>query len=196
MAARVGSARAAGAPRGNNVNRETMSARNEFISGLIMLVVTVIFYVASLEIEEDPFGVGMQPYVFPKAICLLIGAMTLLLLIISGVKLRREGFQLGGGDGEIRLLFVWVLPMALIAFGYLGLINLLQYFLPTVAALSATLALFGNRGVNWLLVIPLISGVFYYAIFFGIFRLLEPPGLLIDYDNYYLFGPMRKLLGI
>ncbi len=196
MAARVGSARAVGAPRGNNVNRETMSARNEFISGLIMLVVTVIFYVASLEIEEDPFGVGMQPYVFPRAICLLIGAMTLLLLITSGVKLRREGIQFGGGDGEIRLLFVWVLPMALIAFGYLGLINLLQYFIPTVAALSATLALFGNRGVKWLLVIPLISGVFYYAIFFGIFRLLEPPGLLIDYDNYYLFGPMRKLLGI
>ncbi len=196
MAARVGSARAVGAPRGNNVNRETMSARNEFISGLIMLVVTVIFYVASLEIEEDPFGVGMQPYVFPRAICLLIGAMTLLLLITSGVILRREGIQFGGGDGEIRLLFVWVLPMALIAFGYLGLINLLQYFIPTVAALSATLALFGNRGVKWLLVIPLISGVFYYAIFFGIFRLLEPPGLLIDYDNYYLFGPMRKLLGI
>ncbi|MDH3702907.1 MAG: tripartite tricarboxylate transporter TctB family protein [Alphaproteobacteria bacterium] len=173
-----------------------MSARSEFISGLIMLVVTAVFYIASLEIEEDPFGVGMQPYVFPKAICLLIGALTLVLLITSGFKLRREGFDVRGGEGEIRLLFVWVLPMALIAFGYLGLINLLQYFIPTVAALSATLALFGNRGIKWLLTIPLISGVFYYAIFFGIFRLLEPPGMLIDYDNYYLFGPMRKFLGI
>ena len=173
-----------------------MSARSEFISGLILLVVTVVFYLASLEIEEDPFGVGMQPYVFPKAICLLIGAMTLLLLITSGIRMRQEGVKAGGGEGEIRLLLVWVLPMALIAFGYLGLINLLQYFIPTVAALSATLALFGNRGVKWLLIIPLLSGVFYYVVFFGIFRLLEPPGLLIDYDNYYLFGPMRKLLGI
>jgi len=196
MAARVMLARAAGAPCGNNAIRDMMSARSEFISGLIMLVVTAVFYIASLEIEEDPFGVGMQPYVFPKAICLLIGALTLVLLITSGFKLRREGFDVRGGEGEIRLLFVWVLPMALIAFGYLGLINLLQYFIPTVAALSATLALFGNRGIKWLLTIPLISGVFYYAIFFGIFRLLEPPGMLIDYDNYYLFGPMRKFLGI
>ena len=142
-----------------------MSARSEFISGLIMLAVTMVFYIASLEIEEDPFGVGMQPYVFPKAICFLIGVLTLLLLITSGVKMRREGKSAADGEGEIRLLFVWVLPMALIAFGYLGLINLLQYFIPTVAALSATLALFGNRGVKWLLTIPLISGVFYYAIF-------------------------------
>ena len=85
---------------------------------------------------------------------------------------------------------------AAIAFSYIGLINLFQYLLPTIVALSATLALFGNRGVRWLVTIPVITGLVYYFIFFGIFRLLEPTGILLDYDNYYIFGTMRKFIGI
>ena len=86
--------------------------------------------------------------------------------------------------------------MAAIAFAYIGLINLFQYLLPTIVALSATLAIFGNRGIKWLVVIPIISGIFYYVIFFGIFRLLEPTGMLLEFDNYYFFGPMQKFLGV
>ena len=86
--------------------------------------------------------------------------------------------------------------MAVIAFAYLGLINLFQYLLPTAVILSVTLAIFGNRGTRWLVTIPAISSVVYYVIFFGIFRLLEPTGILLDYDNYYIFGSMRKFIGI
>jgi len=172
-----------------------MSARSDLISSLVMLAVTLVFFIAAQDIEEDPFGVGMQPYVFPKAICWLMGAMSVLMLATAGLKLRREGIQLGTAQ-ELRLFAVWVLPMAAIAFIYLGLMNLLQYLIPTILALSACLAIFGNRGVKWLVTIPVISSVFYYVIFFGIFRLLEPTGMLLEYDNYYIFGSMRKFLGI
>ena len=172
-----------------------MSARSDLISSLVMLAVTLVFYIAAQDIEEDPFGVGMQPYVFPKAICLLMGGMSVLMMVTAGLKLRREGILLGSTE-EVRLFAVWVLPMAAIAFIYLGLMNLLQYLIPTILALSACLAIFGNRGVKWLVTIPVISSVFYYVIFFGIFRLLEPTGMLLEYDNYYIFGSMRKFLGI
>ncbi|MDD9903983.1 MAG: hypothetical protein OXT06_10480 [Rhodospirillaceae bacterium] len=172
-----------------------MSARSDFISGLVMLACTAIFYMAALEIEEDPFGVGMEPYVFPIAICYVLGGITLLLLARSAVGAFREGL-FAGDLQEIRLFFGWVLPMAAIAFAYLGLINLFQYLLPTIIILSATLALFGNRGVKWLVTIPTISGLVYYVTFFGVFRLLEPTGILIEYDNFYIFGAMRKFIGV
>lgn len=172
-----------------------MTARTEFISGLIMLVVSVVFYAAAQKIEADPFGVGMEPYTFPKAICYMILALTALLLINSGRKLTRKDFQIGDTT-ELGLLYYWVLPMSIIAFGYIGLISLVQYQLATAIALSASLAIFGNRGSKWLIVIPAIASSLYYVIFFGIFRLLEPTGLLIEYDNYYLFGPLQKFIGI
>jgi len=171
-----------------------MTARNEFISGLIMLVVSIVFYIAALKIEADPFGVGLEPYTFPKAICYMILALIALLLVNSGRKLTRNDFRLGDAT-ELRLLYLWVLPMSVISFGYIGLITLVQYPLATAVALSASLAIFGNRGRKWLVIIPCISAIIYYVIFFGVFRLLEPTGLLIEYDNYYLFGPMHKLLG-
>jgi hypothetical protein len=172
-----------------------MSARSDFISGLVMLAFTAIFYVAALEIEEDPFGVGMEPYVFPMAVCYVLAGLSLLLLAVTARQAFRQGI-IGNYAQEIRLFFYWVLPMAAIAFAYLGLINLFQYLLPTIVILSATLAIFGNRGVKWLVVIPAISGLIYYAIFFGIFRLLEPTGILLEYDNFYIFGGMRKFIGI
>ncbi len=160
-----------------------------------MLAVTAIFYVASLEIEEDPFGVGMEPYVFPIAVCYVLGALSLLQLATSARGAFRQGAR-GNDTREIRLFLFWVLPMAAIAFAYLGLINLFQYLLPTAITLSATLAVFGNRGLKWLVVIPAIASLVYYVIFFGIFRLLEPTGILLEYDNFYIFGAMRKFIGI
>ena len=108
-----------------------MSARSNLISGIVMLVVTVIFYISAQNIEEDPFGVGMQPYVFPEAICYLLGALTLLQIGQAALQLHHErGVPID--TQEVRLFAIWVIPMALIAFGYIGLINLFQYLLPTI----------------------------------------------------------------
>lgn len=160
-----------------------------------MLITTLIFYWASLAIEEDPFGTGLQPYVFPQAILYILVALNVIMLAGAAIRFRNDTTPAEKSD-EIRIFFFWVIPMAAIAFIYLGLINLFQYLLPTMIALSATLAIFGNRGIKWLVVIPVIAAIFYYVIFFGIFRLLEPTGMLLEYDNYYLFGPMQKFIGV
>jgi hypothetical protein len=65
-----------------------------------------------------------------------------------------------------------------------------------MVCLSATLALFGNRGVKWLVIFPVVFASVYYLVFFGLFRLLEPRGMWLEYDNYYLFGPLRKFFGL
>lgn len=172
-----------------------MSARSEFISGLVILAATLVFYIETQRIEEDPFSVGMQPIVFPEVICLLVGAITLFMVANAARKLRLLDLR-NSDTQELRLFAVWVLPMAAIVFAYIGLMDLFQYPIPTALALATTLALFGNRGVKWFVTIPAISSVAYYVTFFGLFRLLEPAGRLLEYDNYYIFGPMRKFLGI
>lgn len=172
-----------------------MTARRDLTAAIVMLITTLIFFWAAQEIEDDPFGVGMQPYVFPLAILYILGALTLISIAVSAMRLRRETAS-SGKSNELQIFVYWVLPMAAIAFFYLGLINLFQYLLPTMLALSASLAIFGNRGIKWLVVIPVIAAIFYYVIFFGIFRLLEPTGMLLEYDNYDLFGPMQKFLRV
>ncbi len=172
-----------------------MTARRDLISAAVMLVTTLIFFWAAFEIEDDPFGVGMQPNVFPLAVLSILTALILIMLAGAAIQARHEKAQ-AEKSNELKIFFLWVIPMAAIAFIYLGLINLFQYLLPTMLALSACLAIFGNRGIKWLVVIPVVAAILYYVIFFGIFRLLEPTGMLLEYDNFYLFGPMQKFLRV
>ena len=186
-----------------------MSARNNFISGLVMLAVTLVFFIQVFRIEEDPFGHGMDPDTFPFSVCITLLTLTVGFVISSFFSMRKEDaeqlqFELLSIFGrkiinlphELNLFVGWVLPMSIIAFAYLGLMNLFQYLLPSIFCISATLALFGNRGVKWLVVIPTISMTIYYIIFFGVLRLSEPRGALWEYDNFYIFGTLRKLMGV
>jgi hypothetical protein len=186
-----------------------MSARNNLISGLVMLFVTTIFFVAVFDIEEDPFGHGMDPDTFPLAVALTLMALSICYVTFSAIALRKEdngpgptselvifGAKIANLPHDLYLFVAWVLPMSAIAFAYLGLMNLFQYLLPSIICLSACLALFGNRGVKLLLTIPTVMMLVYYIIFFGIFRLSEPRGILLEYDNYYIFGPLQKMLGV
>ncbi|MBO44177.1 MAG: hypothetical protein CMM28_10685 [Rhodospirillaceae bacterium] len=186
-----------------------MSARNNFISGLVMLVVTLVFFIQVFRIEEDPFGHGMDPDTFPLSVCITLLALTVGFVISSFFVMRKEnsepmqlealtvlGRQIANLPHELNLFVGWVLPMSMIAFAYLGLMNLFQYLIPSILCLSATLALFGNRGVKWLVIIPTVSMTIYYIIFFGILRLSEPRGALWEYDNFYIFGTLRKLMGV
>jgi len=177
-----------------------MAARNNLISGIILLVTTGIFYFAAEAIEEDPFGVGMQPYVFPKVVCIGLGILILLHLVSSLRALAHATVDAGqetpSETNELKVFALWVLPMAGIAFAYIGAMQLVQYPLATMVCLSATLALFGNRGVKWLVIFPVVFASVYYLVFFGLFRLLEPRGMWLEYDNYYLFGPLRKFFGL
>ncbi|MDA0655062.1 MAG: hypothetical protein O2912_01455 [Proteobacteria bacterium] len=186
-----------------------MSARKNLISGLMMLFVTTIFFVAVFDIEEDPFGHGMDPDTFPLAVALALMALSIGYVIFSAFAVRKEGKEPGPTSElvifgtkiaslphDLYLFVAWVLPMSAIAFAYLGLMNLFQYLLPSIICLSACLALFGNRGVKLLLTIPIFVMLAYYIIFFGIFRLSEPRGVLLEYDNYYIFGPLQKMLGV
>ena len=186
-----------------------MSARSNFISSIVILSVTLIFFWQIFSIEEDPFGHGMDPDTFPLAVGIILIALCSCFVLSSFFAMYKEKKQADSKvpfilfgrlicnlPSELHIFVVWVLPMAAIAFMYVGLITLIQYLVPSIICLSATLALFGNRGTQMLFVIPTISMTLYYVIFFGILRLSEPRGLIFEFDNFYIFGTLRKLIGI
>ncbi|MEQ9329563.1 MAG: tripartite tricarboxylate transporter TctB family protein [Rhodospirillales bacterium] len=172
-----------------------MSARSELFSGMVILGLTAVSYVEIQRIETDFFSVGIQPATFPETVCLLLGAMTLFMVINAVRKMRQER----ASDDEAtdwQALLERVAPMVAVTIAYVLLIDLIQYVIPTALALSAVLWLFGNRGVRCLITIPTACSVAYYVVFFGIFRLDEPKGKLLEYDNYYLFAGLRDFLGL
>ena len=172
-----------------------MSARADFISAIVMAAVALVFLATSGSIEFDPDEPGIGPRAVPMTVAILICLLSLVLMIRSLRPLRASGWDLINRD-EMHLFVTWVLPMVAIAFAYVLLIDMFQYLLPTIVVSAATLALFGNRGKAWLVVTPVLVGLFYYVVFFGLFRLLETPGSVIEYENTAFFGPLRSAFGL
>lgn len=171
-----------------------MSARADFVSAIFMAAIAVVFLLTSNTIDFDPNEPGIGPRAFPVTVSILICLLSLSMMIRAFKPVRDSGWDLVNHE-ELRLFIVWVLPMVAVAFAYVLLIDLFQYLLPTIVISAATLALFGNRGKMWLVVTPVLVGLFYYIVFFGVFRLLETRGAIVDFDNNIIFGPLRGFLG-
>jgi len=171
-----------------------MSARADFVSAIFMSAIAVVFLLTANTIDFDPNEPGIGPRAFPVTVSILICLLSLGMMIRAFKPVRDSGWNLVNRE-ELRLFVVWVLPMVAVAFAYVLLIDLFQYLLPTIVITAATLALFGNRGKTWLVVTPVLVGLFYYIVFFGVFRLLETRGSIIYYDNQMIFGPLRSFLG-
>ncbi|MFT5445973.1 MAG: hypothetical protein ACI9DC_001135 [Gammaproteobacteria bacterium] len=171
-----------------------MPARADFVSAILMAGIAIVFLLTSNTIGFDPDEPGIGPRAFPVTVSILICLLSALMMIRAFKPVRDSGWDLLNRE-ERRLFFVWVLPMVALAFAYVLLIDLFQYLLPTILVSAATLALFGNRGKTWLIVTPVLAGLFYYIVFFGVFRPLETRGRILEFENNQIFGPLRNLLG-
>jgi len=171
-----------------------MSARADFVSAIFMAAFALIFLLTANTIEYDPDEPGIGPRAFPITVSILICLLSGFMMARAFKPLRDSGWDLVNRE-ELRLFVIWVLPMVAISFAYVFLIDLFMYLLPTIVITSATLALFGNRGKVWLVATPILVGLFYYIVFFGVLRLLEARGRVIDFDNNVIFGPLRNFLG-
>jgi hypothetical protein len=110
-------------------------------------------------------------------------------------RLAQDGWRLYEA-GEAHPLFRYLLPIAALGFLYVWLLDMFQYMLPTVFALSASMAIFGNRGFARLAVTPVLVALIFYVLFYGIFGLSEPEGTVLSYDNQWYFRPFRAFIGM
>ena len=171
------------------------SARNDAIAGLMVLAVVAVFGPVTSEIFVDPLDPGFGAQDFPIGVLVLMTVLALTLLGRAAVQLARAGWPLYE-PGEAAPLFRFLLPILALGFLYVWLLEMFQYALPTFFALSASLAIFGNRGWTRLLVVPLVVTAIFYVLFYGVFGLNEPPGTILSFENDWYFRPFRHFLGL
>ena len=164
------------------------------IAGMMMLAVVAVFAPATTEIFVDPLDPGFGAQDFPIGILTLMTILAIALGAPAVVQLARTGWRLYE-PGEAGPFFRYLVPIVALGFLYVWLLELFQYLLPTFFALTASMAIFGNRGRVRLLVIPAIVTVLFYVLFYGIFGLNESPGTILNYENSWYFRPFRAFLG-
>jgi hypothetical protein len=172
-----------------------VSARNDAIAGLMVLGVVAVFGPVTSDIFIDPRDPGFSAQDFPIGVLTLIAILGVGLLASSVVKLAKSGWKLYE-PGEAEPVLRFLVPIGLLGFFYVWLIEQFQYPLPTFFVLSASLAIFGNRGAMRLIVVPAIVTAVFYLLFYGVFGLNEAPGEIISYDNQWYFRPLRESLGL
>ena len=171
------------------------AARNDAVCSLALLLIVAIFAWVTDEIFVDPRDPGFGARDFPIGVLALMAALAGFQLFKALLDLAKSQWTLYE-NGEVQPILRYLLPTLLLGFVYVWLIERFQYLLPTIFVLTVALALFGNRGVVRLLVVPLVVSLLFYGVFFGVFALNEAPGTILSYENAAYFRPLRKFFGM
>lgn len=171
------------------------SARNDAIAALMVLCVVAVFAPVTSDIFVDPLDPGFSAQDFPIGVLSLMTILALALLARAVIGLARSGWQIYE-PGEAAPFLLFLLPIVLLGFLYVWLLEQFQYVLPTFFALCVSMAIFGNRGLVRLVVVPAIVTAVFYILFYGVFGLNEAPGEILSYDNAPYFRPFRAFLGL
>jgi hypothetical protein len=178
-----------------NGRKMDKTARNDALSGVLILLVTGAFASVTSDIYVDPLDPGFSSVDFPIMVLSLLTAFSLTLIGKSIPALWRSGWKLYEPD-EASLLLKFVVPLVLAGGVYIALMTMFQYPLPTFAATVVALVMFDNRGWTRLLVIPLIAALGYYIVFYALLGLHEPPGTVWAYETRWFTQSIRDFFGI
>lgn len=171
------------------------TARNDALAGVLVLLVAGIFGSVTGDIYVDPLDPGFSSVDFP---IMVLSLMTVLSLVLIGNAIRplaRTNWKLFE-PGEWEPAVRYVVPTAAIGFAYVSFITMFQYPLPTLIATVSALAMFGNQGSVRLVMIPLVSTLVYYILFYALLGLHESPGTVWEYETQWFIRPIRDFIGL
>lgn len=171
------------------------AARNDAIAGILILLVVMVFALATGKIYVDPLDPGFSARDFPIAVLVVLAVLAVSLLGQAIFALARSGWRLyesGEADNVLR----YVVPMIAIAALYVGMLYMFQYPVSTMVATVGALIVYGNSGKRRLILAPFMVTSIYYVTFYGVLGLFEEPGSVWSYSNQWYFRPMRDALGL
>ena len=171
------------------------SVRNDAAAGLMVLGVAAVFGLVTSEIFVDPRDPGFGAQDFPIMVLTLMTILALVLSASAITHLSKNGWRFYEA-GEAGPILRYLAPILSLGFLYVWLLEQFQYAAPTFFALTASMAIFGNRGKTRLIIIPATVTVIFYVLFYGVFGLNEPPGEILSYENDWYFRPFRTFLGL
>lgn len=171
------------------------TARNDALAGALVLLVTGLFASVTGDIYIDPLDPGFSSVDFPIMVLTLLTILSLVLIGNAILPLARSNWKLYQA-GEWKPAVRYVVPTAVLGFAYVWFITMFQYPMPTLIATVGMLAMFGNRGWSRLLLIPVVSTVVYYILFYALLGLHEAPGTVWQYETQWFIRPIRDFVGL
>jgi len=162
-------------------NTQENSARSEFIAGIIVLVVGVVFLISAEDIPvgaEDDFGARS----LPRAVSIMIIALGALWSVISYRKIQKADGP-SEPDPRNRFLYKRVIPLMLLIFIYAMLFDWFGYLVSTFVIMVPVLYIYGNRSVSRLLAIAAASAAVYYLLFIKLMGVFDAGGSLININE-------------
>lgn len=154
------------------------NAHHDLITGLVLAGLALFMFMAAGDIPLDEDEEGLGPRFFPKAICLCLGGLGLLMVAQFFGKQKSDA---NNSIFDAREFFTIACPLVLISMAYLWLFTAFGYWISTTLALYAGFFFFGVRG-HALVWIPIIVASIFYVLFFQLMGIFEPPSSIWQFS--------------
>ncbi|AEH51089.1 tripartite tricarboxylate transporter TctB family protein [Pseudothermotoga thermarum] len=139
---------------------------SDFLSGLVIFVIGLVFYLDTLSIK--PAKIGLSPASFPQliTICLMICGIG---LAIKGLFVKpqlRQTFKLS--------VLKKIAFLGVMFFLYVFLLDKLGFLIVTPFLIFGTIYLFGGRKFLLNVLVSVLSTIVIYYVFTQVFKVLLP----------------------
>ncbi len=139
---------------------------SDFISGLIVFLLGLIFYLDTLKIK--PAKMGLSPADFPRLITIC--------LMICGTSLAIKGlFSKAKSQPVLKMsIMKKIVALSIVFFAYILFLDELGFLVLTPFLIFASVYIFGGRKIIWNILISMTSTVVIYYIFAHVFKVPLP----------------------
>ena len=151
---------------------------------MIVFSMILIFWLIPTQVEIFSLGTSSEPLLGPRSFPYLISSCICFLGVLQSLiclKSKNIEKKVATVSASARLRVAGVI---VISAGYLGLIYLLGYIVPTFIATLLLLLLFGERRWWLTLIISVVTAFLLYTVFGIIFHMMMPQG---KYDLFPWF---------
>jgi hypothetical protein len=153
---------------------------------LSVIGIGLFFLYNSMSIDEEFSGDGLGPRFVPQITAVLVILFALFLVFKDFYLASKEPSQPLHNGGQFSL-GTRLLPLIILAFSffYVLMFYWFGYLLGTLICAVPIYFIFGNRKTISLVILPLIFIAILYTLFFGVMKLFDMPGQLIDTTRFF-----------
>jgi hypothetical protein len=150
----------------------------DLVSGLVLLVIALVYYVATNSIAESSLSDEVGATGLPRALTYGLAALGLLLLLRAVVVAQPAARPARDAAGDEDANLPRAVGFLLFGAGYVALLPTIGYFVAT-ALLIAFVALFEGARRSWVVPVSALGGaLLYWAVFVKLLGVNQPVGAI------------------
>jgi TRAP-type C4-dicarboxylate transport system permease small subunit len=152
--------------------------KTELVSGLVLLAITLLYYVATNSIADSTLSDEIGATGLPRALTYALGALGLLLVLRAVLVAQPVRQPRQDPDQEEHARLPRAIGFLLFGAGYVAILPILGYFV-SIALLIAFVALFERAQRPWVAAVTALGGAaLYWAVFVKLLGVNQPVGAI------------------